>query len=314
MRSNLLDSADQAPAPTNPEIKHGSATDGLKESAPSEKRANQITPRASDQRTNPGASDNTLSLRITKQAPFFHLENRSVNLEELRSEFMSRVAFDSQVFLSLQADVEAPFEQIVKVIDLARSAGISRMTMSSQAPGTTAELSPTATRALSKPPAAKETLPNLLSPTILPHRFELRWVAKEGDAGPCDEFSDPQALGDGFHDPLTLEPKLRVLRHVLFDETAVESASIESHPLVDRPQFFVNLTPDSAEAFAQLTATNLMRQLAIILDGKALSAPYIISRIPNGKLPILVEEQKMSALAKELNSLHEPRSPSAGPE
>lgn len=52
------------------------------------------------------------------------------------------------------------------------------------------------------------------------------------------------------------------------------------------PQLLVVLSPISAARFAKLTAANVGRKLAIILDGRVTSAPILMDRIDGGKLVI----------------------------
>ena len=159
------------------------------------------------------------------------------------------------------------------------------------------------------------------------HRFELRFVAKEEDTGPCDELPDPKKP----------DLTLRFSRPVLFDETAIESASIirsplrnleevpqdeaatiygdfaDSLPWLHTRRFVqygeeifvqVGLNPSSTLALSELTASSIGRQLAVVFDRKVLAAFVIGDRVVDGKVPIHGDytSAEASAIAKELNS------------
>lgn len=73
----------------------------------------------------PGASDNSpLVVTIAKQAPYFYLNSDPVTGERLQNELMSRVAKNPQLTLAIRADTDAPFGQIVKVMDMAKLAHV----------------------------------------------------------------------------------------------------------------------------------------------------------------------------------------------
>jgi preprotein translocase subunit SecD len=67
---------------------------------------------------------------------------------------------------------------------------------------------------------------------------------------------------------------------VLLDETAVQSVGPmrvgEKH---DRPAIAMEMTPDGARRLGEITAANIGRRLALVLDGKVLIAPTINARI-----------------------------------
>jgi preprotein translocase subunit SecD len=50
-----------------------------------------------------------------------------------------------------------------------------------------------------------------------------------------------------------------------------------------RPEILFELNPEGAALFAQVTADNIGRRLAIVLDGELCSAPRIMSEIPGGR-------------------------------
>lgn len=73
----------------------------------------------------PGASENSpLVVTIAKQAPFLYLNTDPVTAERLQNELINRVAKNPQLTLAIRADTDAPFGQIVKVMDIAKLARV----------------------------------------------------------------------------------------------------------------------------------------------------------------------------------------------
>jgi preprotein translocase subunit SecD len=63
---------------------------------------------------------------------------------------------------------------------------------------------------------------------------------------------------------------------------AVEDARVQLFDQLEGPFVELTLGSDAARRFDQLTAANVGRQLAIVLDGRVYSAPVIRERIPGG--------------------------------
>lgn len=78
----------------------------------------------SKQTAQPGASEDNLIVTIARQQPYFYVDTRPVTLEKLQEELKASVARNAKLTLSIRADTEAPFGQIVKVMDAAKAAGI----------------------------------------------------------------------------------------------------------------------------------------------------------------------------------------------
>jgi biopolymer transport protein ExbD len=74
----------------------------------------------------PGSFDNshTVVVTVAKQEPFFYLGQLPITSDRLEQELRSSVAKDPEMNLSLQADTGAPFGEVTKVLDAAKSAGI----------------------------------------------------------------------------------------------------------------------------------------------------------------------------------------------
>src|SRR5262245_27590543 len=72
----------------------------------------------------PGASAAPLVVTIASQEPYFHLGSRAINLDRLQQEFKASAARNPNFSLSIRVDANAPFGQVVKVMDAASAAKI----------------------------------------------------------------------------------------------------------------------------------------------------------------------------------------------
>src|SRR5688572_2056801 len=110
--------------------------------------------------------------------------------------------------------------------------------------------------------------PAATAPTDMP-RFEVRLVADRSDA-------DAEALETTDAN----EPTLQVERRVLLDASHVRAAQAqqaEHNP--NEWSVLLTFTAAGSATFERVTGENMSRRLAIVLDGKVLSAPTIRSRI-----------------------------------
>jgi preprotein translocase subunit SecD len=71
---------------------------------------------------------------------------------------------------------------------------------------------------------------------------------------------------------------------VLLSNTDIKSARVAAAQ--DGPQIEIVFTEAGARRFADVTETNLMKQLVILVDGKVISAPIVRDRIPGGRAVI----------------------------
>jgi biopolymer transport protein ExbD len=78
----------------------------------------------SKQTAQPGASEDNLIVTVARQQPYFYVDTRPVTLDKLQEELKAGVARNGKITLSIRADTDAPFGQIVKVMDAAKAAGI----------------------------------------------------------------------------------------------------------------------------------------------------------------------------------------------
>ena len=63
-------------------------------------------------------------------------------------------------------------------------------------------------------------------------------------------------------------------------------AGVDEDPLTNRPKVSLELAGAEAERFAEITAERIGQAIAIVLDGRVLSAPTVQGRIPNGRVEI----------------------------
>lgn len=83
----------------------------------------------------------------------------------------------------------------------------------------------------------------------------------------------------------------------------IERASVTWNPQTNRPEVLVDLDDAGQAAFADLTAANLGRKVAILLDGRVTSAPVIQDRIPGGKISITMGDGDAKTLEREAEQL-----------
>lgn len=76
------------------------------------------------QQAKAGAKEANLVITVAKAPPYFYLNAASVTTERLQAELVARAAKNPEINVSLRADTDAPFGQIVRVMDMARAAKI----------------------------------------------------------------------------------------------------------------------------------------------------------------------------------------------
>ena len=111
--------------------------------------------------------------------------------------------------------------------------------------------------------------------------FQMRIVldAAAADSETLTELTTNGVSGKVFQETLYVQKK------VLLDQSAIQSASVSTNSFIGQPIDIVidfTLTPEGKKQFAKVTRENIGRRLAIIIDGKVISAPNIRSEIPNG--------------------------------
>jgi preprotein translocase subunit SecD len=115
--------------------------------------------------------------------------------------------------------------------------------------------------------------------TTKPGAFELRRVGDQSDAKATETlpFANPRPQG---------EAPLRVSKEAALDQSHVAQATTQKNALSGDPEILVKLTPAGAERFAKITKESIGKRLAIVSNGKILSAPVIRTEIAGGSLVI----------------------------
>jgi hypothetical protein len=101
-------------------------------------------------------------------------------------------------------------------------------------------------------------------------RLQLRLVLREDEAGEFDVMKNP--LGGG---------QLRVSREIMLNEKAFASASVGPSMTDGRPVVQATMTNAGANQMEWVTSNHINHGLAIIFDGKLITAPNIRSTIRN---------------------------------
>jgi biopolymer transport protein ExbD len=85
-------------------------------------------------KTKSGSTDNTLVVTIAKQGPLY-LKAEPVTFDKLQAKLVQAVRQNPQLTLAIRADTDAPFGQIVKVMDAAKEANIKMVSAFTKPPG-----------------------------------------------------------------------------------------------------------------------------------------------------------------------------------
>ena len=96
---------------------------------------------------------------------------------------------------------------------------------------------------------------------------------------------------------------LQLQKTVLLDQSALKSAKVVKDAL-GLPQIDIRFTDAGRKRFAEITRQHLHERLAMVIDGKLLSAPVIQSEIPSGEAIITgnFSEAEANALAAKINA------------
>jgi len=103
-------------------------------------------------------------------------------------------------------------------------------------------------------------------------RVAFRLVATEEDGGPADELVDPA-------DSTGKAPKVRVLEEVIADNAAIESAEVREAAGGSGWEISLSLSEEGAKTLSDASAKFVGRRLAIVVDGRLVSAPLIRDRV-----------------------------------
>jgi preprotein translocase subunit SecD len=150
--------------------------------------------------------------------------------------------------------------------------------------------------ALAKTPTSRSSVNE--SPALPAPRLQFRFEASESStmswqALPCPDGGETGSV-------------LRVQTDILFNESDVASAKLETD-VAGRQNVLLTFQPDAQARFAEITAKNLGRRLAIVFDGRVLSAPVIQAQITGGQAVISgPKESEVAELVKILSSAGSP--------
>lgn len=89
----------------------------------------------------------------------------------------------------------------------------------------------------------------------------------------------------------------------IVDGSDVVTAKIQYDPDTMRPQVELELDADGRDRFAAATAAALGRKLAILLDGRVVSAPIVWSEIPGGRITVTMGGADPAAQEREAHDL-----------
>lgn len=131
--------------------------------------------------------------------------------------------------------------------------------------------------------------------------FQMRLVVDQPSAD-----SEPMILSH--KNKVSAQPaleKLNVEKKVLIDQSAIKSASVAKMQMAGslEVEFQIEFifTVEGQKSFAKITRENIDRRLAIIVDGKVLTAPVIRTEIPGGRGQIngdFTEQEAKEIVAK----------------
>ena len=136
-----------------------------------------------------------------------------------------------------------------------------------------------------------------------------RYLQAAAQANVSFELSDDHEFGFQYVEPWTdaedPQPYWRTYcleRAVRLDSRAVADVEVRHDPTFGRPEVFVVFTSHGRQVFAELTAASIGRKLAIVLDGRVVTAPIIQGEMRIGRVTISVggnstKEQEADAVA-----------------
>ena len=82
-----------------------------------------------------GAGGENWVVTVANKEPYLYLGARPVTMERLEAELAAQIQKNPATSLSLRADAGAPVGQVVKLMDLAKSAKIKQVNLLTQTPG-----------------------------------------------------------------------------------------------------------------------------------------------------------------------------------
>jgi preprotein translocase subunit SecD len=132
-----------------------------------------------------------------------------------------------------------------------------------------------------------------------PPVFQMRLVQDSASAD-----TEPMTIVHSLTDTASTNGEtLNVSKKVLLDQSAVDSATVQTQGLSQAPMIEVVLTKKGEKVLADITRKSVGKRLAIVVDGKLLVAPRIEAEIPGGRALITgaFSVREASELAGKIN-------------
>lgn len=84
-------------------------------------------PQSKQSKTGANADNDHVIITVAKAAPHLYLGPLPITTERLQAELTARVAKNPKIAMSIRADTDAPFGEIIKVMDIAKTAKITNV-------------------------------------------------------------------------------------------------------------------------------------------------------------------------------------------
>jgi biopolymer transport protein ExbD len=82
-----------------------------------------------------GASDSKpFVIIVATNAPYFFLDDKPVTLDRLQKELVAAVKNDPRLKVSIKADKQSPFGEVIKIIDTAKGANVASISAATEKP------------------------------------------------------------------------------------------------------------------------------------------------------------------------------------
>ena len=95
----------------------------------------KLTLPESKQALTEGATENNITVTIANQEPHLYIGPRPVTADKLQEELTAKAAGNPKISLSIYSDKRAPVEQLVRVWDAAKAAGIKSISFATKTSG-----------------------------------------------------------------------------------------------------------------------------------------------------------------------------------
>ncbi len=202
----------------------------------------------------PGVTDRDRALEIIGKTAHLEFKLVSDNVEDLKKMLAKETA------ALTGAAKDAASKETAAPVEASKDAANKEIAASVDTAREVADKEAAIKQALSKEPAAKSELESELVPG-----YELKYL--EGERG-------------------GREPILVAKEASMTGDLLVNAKTEFSSRGFGEPYVSLTLNSKGAELFANVTATNVGKRLAIVLDGKVVSAPVIREAIPSGQAQI----------------------------